>query len=454
MFMQKSPINALFLLFQESFTKLNTVIAIEETEKLALLVHHCLSGSQREFHKPQHILDVCKPLQNPLQTLAVLFHDVIYYQVDAGFPPETEEILQKFVEIKNGEVFIKPDIEKEYGFEICLQVFAFEKGQKLSPFGGLNEFLSAVIATKYLEKYLQPQEMLCIIACIEATIPFRLANEQGEGHFDILERKLWQINQSQNIQLSFEQVIEIVKLSVEVANQDVMNFAEDDIGNFLDNTWSLISEANTELNTVESYAYNISHYRLGLQKTEGFLRFLKPESVFHQYRDFPANFQYFQNKTFYNLQIATEYMATKLLNIAILEALALCTGGMVPVSMLAGHIRKPDNLDCERAEDYLPPISTPLKEDIHPKVYELLEYGRSGKSTFDMNHAPLSAYIYKLLGNQGVAKALQEAKKMFSNDITPLDFLEAIPKEVVSGLAEACSHIAISRRYKLKAFVG
>lgn len=452
--MEKSPVNQIFLLFKSCFEQLSVEISIKEIEELTLLVHHCMSGPNRAFHNSEHILNVANPFVNPYQILAALFHDVIYYQIDRGFPLETKAVLDNYVAIRRDEVVIRFETQEDLSFDMCLAVFGFERGQVLSPFKGLNEFLSAFVAAKSLEKYLAKNAILYIITCIEATIPFGGIDENGKTHFENLEERLLHFNQAINLNLDDSEIEEMVKAGVEVANQDVINFSDEKVGRFLGNTWALISESNSHLSNIESYAYDITSYRQGMQKTEMFLNNLNPDHVFHEHKHVPNIIEYerLRQQAHRNIAIAREYMAAKLLNAAILESLAMCTGGDIPLSMFTGGARNRTKIAIERAEDHLPKVILNNDLDYDEMVSRLLEFGRMGKTTFDMNHSPLSAFVYKSLGSTKVLKYFQEAKKLFDGEISHRDFLKSIDHSLVSAIARACAHIALSRSELLEEF--
>lgn len=453
--MRKSVINKFISYFKTIFEQLKVNIANENLEEIACFVHHCMQEERRKFHTPRHVFTVAKGLEHPIQVLAILFHDIIYYQIDDGFPPDALLIIQDFIEEKDGQVFIKTDFPEDIIFKICLDIFKFKAGEQLSPYGGLNEFLSAFIAGKSLENHLVITNVVGVLACIEATIPFRLLNTESRTNFEELAHRLKEINSKYEFSYTDEEIDDIVKLSVEVANKDVENFSDEDTGRFLDNTWLLLSESNKTLTVLEDYAYSIAEYREAIMKTEVFLSFLKPASIFHEYKGVPdaIHFQKISQQAHKNIMIAREYLGVKLLAMTILEALAECTGGRyVPVSMFTGAIRNNQNMDVERAEDFLPPLPDNNIHQCHPVVLNLLEYGRSSETSFDMRHSPLSAFFYQHLGSEKTKQYLAYAKELFAEQITYKEFLDQIDKQLLGAFAKACSELAITRRERLSQF--
>jgi hypothetical protein len=451
--MEKSPLHKVIILFQQSFQNLSIDISNPGIEHLALLVHNSMSGERRKFHSPTHVLEVCQNLPNPLQVLAGLFHDVVYFQVDGSFPLPTRSLLSNYVQINDSEVSILPAVADDDLFQITLQVFNFELGQKLSPFAGLNEFLSALVAVKELEKYLPKPHLLTVMACLEATIPFQMPDKEGKTHFDKLATRLAMVNQNFALNLSSLEIDKIVTLAVEIANRDVLNFSDQDTGRFLDNTWLLLFESNNILSNLEGHTYSIVKYRQALMKTEGFIRSLNPLSIFHDYHGFPdaQTYSYLNSQAERNLKIAREYLGLKVLTATVLEALAMTTGGDAPMALLTGGIRTAENM-IERAEDFLPALNEAVHTDYDEVVLNLLEYGRASEIHLDMKNSPLSAFVYKSLGSKRCAELLAKAQELFAEKITYVDFLSEFDRPVLSLIAQACAHIALTRQTALEKY--
>lgn len=453
--MQKSAINQLAIYVKDAFLKLDIELSHKQVEDVALLIYNCMIGQRRIFHTPQHVIQVCKHLEHPLQILAVLFHDVVYYQADGGIPQPVEDLLAPYIALIDETVYIQHEFDHdELSVQMAMDVYQLRLGQQLSIYKGLNEFLSTLVAIKVLEKYLNPIQLLKVTVCIEATIPFRGRNEEGQSHYEYLEAHLQKVAVKHQLGLNKKQVIEIIKLAVMVANQDVENFSDTDTGRFLDNTWRLLPETNVAL--YKANVFTLSHYRSALQKTQLFLGGLNPDYVFQQYANVPedAVYQRINYQAHRNLSVANEYLRVKIVSIAILEALAKITGGDIPVSMFTGDIRECDtSKDVERAEDYLPAVS--ISEDLNydPTVLELLEFGRASPLNFDIRNAPISYYIYARVGSEKIQEYTQKAKEMFSENISSQEFLNKIDKDVISAIVKACSEISITRRDALMALL-
>jgi hypothetical protein len=449
--MQLSPIHQLIYLLGNSLAQLNCAITPAETEKIGIFIFLAMEGSQRKFHNSNHVLDICKDM-TPLQTLSGLFHDVVYYQIDGGFPPNSDVLLLPFVEVKSEGIFIRKDIAKHQIFDSCLTIFGFQQGQKLENFGGQNEFLSALLGALLLENHVNIKLLAAFFVCIEATIPFRKPNSQNQtsyqSSYQKAEKNLQILAQEYNFELPVTEIDEIIKQSLGLANRDVANFAAADVGKFLDGTWTLLPESHAQL--WYGGVYSVQSYRIALSKMEHFLNILQPEVIFEQYKGFPDDitFKKLEAQATKNIAISRQYIGVKLLPIAIIEAAALLTGGDAPLSFFMGDVRMHEQ-DIKRAEDFLPQLLD-IHKDIDYDVFRLLEFGRTTATSFDLQNSPLASFIYKKIGENACIEILKVAKSFFTQQISPQQFLQDINDyEVSNDIIMACAKIAETRTEKL-----
>jgi hypothetical protein len=292
-----------------SIEQLGGRVDLPKLEQIAELIIQTMRGPWRFFHTSEHIFEVGGSV-DPIEVLAALFHDLVYVQVDQGVSFNISSALSPFVKEVRSQLVIRDESElpDDPMYHLVASVFGFIPGKALSPFGGQNEFLSGVIAAKCLEAFLLPSTIAEIVACIEATIPFRPASPRGLSAIELLHQRLVSANRDFNLGWSDAQTIEIVKRAVRLANRDVENFASPNSSNFLDNTWNLMPETNHELSNVNSYT--VGGYRRSLQKMEGFLNFLKPELVFQQFMQEPDDETYANliARTRKNIAVAKLYL--------------------------------------------------------------------------------------------------------------------------------------------------
>ncbi len=434
-------------LLQDALGQLEVTIPLNDLERIGVMINRAMSAQERSFHTPEHIFDLADP-GSPHVTLAALFHDIVYYQVDQGFTPEIEKIISPYIVAADGSIAVSKKIDPlSRAFFGCAAVFGYSPGQQLSVFGGLNEFLSALVMDIEFEGRVKDRDLLITTASIEATIPFRGLDGEGRSPADLLAGRVKKTNERFSLGLDDRGIDETIKSAVTFANKDVRNFAEDDIGRFLDNTWKLLPETNPSLRMTG--LYSIVNYRIALQKMEGFLRFLNPDSIFCRYKETPPEKEYnvIVEIAHRNVEVARDYLGIKLLTAAMLEAFAGLTGGDAPVSLFMGDIGAKEKGGA--ISDHLPEVPADARRGTNEILYNLLAFGRASASSFDLRNSPLSLYIYSKLGNDGYLTMLESAKKMFGGNIDQKEFLHAFPRDLVSSVAHACGEMAFTRKAAL-----
>lgn len=441
-------------LLETALDQLHATVPASTLERVAVMVHRGMSRQQRSFHTPEHIFDLADP-DDPHGTLAALFHDLVYHQVDDGFDPEISRILEPYIVTNaQGEILLVSRApEGGRAFTGCLSIFGFEPGQALHPFGGLNEFLSALVMGVLLEGIVDDADLFVATACIEATIPFRGNDADGHSPATRLHERLRKTAAAMQLDLADDDICWSVLRAVTFANRDVRNFAEEDVGRFLDNTWKLLPETNPELRFAG--VYSIRSYRTAVQKMRGFLAALNPDSVFQQYQDQPPAVEYRRlcGLARRNLEAATTYLSVKFLTASVLEALAQLTGGDAPVALFMGEIPAPgtSSTPIEQLVDYLPDRIEVEKADLDGTVYQLLDKGRANATGFDLQNAPLSLFVYRVMGTEDLQAALDSAGAMCDESMPPRVFLDSLPRFLVSTVAAAAARMVATRREALLA---
>ncbi len=443
--MEAGEIQNLIGVLEQAFKKLNTDVCAKELEDLAVVIHSALSAETRRFHTPEHIFSLTDP-DAPIRSLAAVFHDLVYYQVDRGFPSSVYSIIAPYLlETDNGTLIVDKTQVVDPSFELLRDLFTISTGQPISSTSGVNEFFSALVAWKKLQHVLPETLLLKIAVHIEATIPFRGQDERKVGRFEALAERMKRIGLDYAIPLSDADVDETILSALMFANQDVAGFGQSDPAIFLDNTWKLLPEVNIELRS--GRVYSICEYRQALQQMDAFFAWIEPENVFHSYKGVPVerDLRQMTAAARRNIDMAREYLGVKLLAIAILEALAETTGGDTPLALFMGDIH-PNGETQPRLENYLPAIAASNSLTLNSTVQQLLAEGRPGQSQFDRQDAPLALYLYKCLGSDGCEALHRVAREMFVGNRTPADFLAAIDPPVISTIAQACAQMVPTRR--------
>ncbi|MEG4167135.1 MULTISPECIES: hypothetical protein [unclassified Microcoleus] len=434
-----------------SIEQLGGRVDIPKLEQIAELIIQTMRGPWRYFHTSEHIFEVGGSV-DPIEVLAALFHDLVYVQVDQGVSFNISSALCPFVKEVRSQLVIRNETElpDDAMYHLVASVFGFIPGKTLSPFGGQNEFLSAVIAAKSLEPFLPPSTIAEIAACIEATIPFRPVSPSGLSAIELLHQRLASANRDFNLGWSYAEIVEIVKRSVRLANRDVENFASPNSSNFLDNTWNLMPETNHELTNVNSYT--VAGYRRSLQKMEGFLNFLKPELVFQQFMQEPDEETYANliARTRKNIEVAKLYLGVKLITIAILEALSYRLGRDIPLSTMMGELRTP-GFKTSVLEDYLPNRQSayPLDSQLQREVLDLLEIGRNQESRYDIKNSPVSTFIIKSIGFAETENFLKKAQEFFADPSSSEEFLSYCAPDVIETITSGVMKLFDSRKTAL-----
>ncbi|HEX4348854.1 MAG TPA: hypothetical protein VH251_00630 [Verrucomicrobiae bacterium] len=448
--MTTATINRFIKLFADAFESLGAKVSMHEIESLAMMVHNAMEGKGRAYHTSSHVFQMCRGM-DARQVLAALFHDVVYYQIDGGFPKLAVPLLETMVRHENGVLTLKAIEAQDTGLQLCADLFEFKPGQALPPSGGMNEFLSAALAVRLLQPHLPMRDLIVIAACITATVPFRGPDAEGRSFAEALAGRVRK--QSQKLLAKADaakverQVTHAMHEAIKIGNRDVCGFAESNPAKFLTGTWQLIEESNVSLAVVK--VYTLQDYRGALVRMQTFLAGLNPENIFRQYEHYPTDTELarLNTATKKNLAFAADYLGAKINTIAILEALALETGGNCPVSMFLGDIRGSHG-KAERAKDFLPPAKK-AAGDIKPQLLHVLEKGRAQESSMDLNASPLTAAIYWRMGQAGMQQTLAQAKRMFAGELSAHEFLKGLDRDLIRMITDVCAKIAISRSGRL-----
>ena len=451
--MQVGTVQKLISIFNQSFLEMGVTVSLEKLENLAVTIHRAMTVQARHFHTLEHVFTFIDSA-DPIRTMAALYHDIVYYQVDMGFTPQILELISPYIREEGDEFYIVENLPHDDRLlMITLDVFDLHHGQKLSSVAALNEFLSALVMNKQLDGLVREKDLLCMTLCIEATIPFRGLAPDGRTHFEVLEQRLREISERYGLALEQHELVDTIKIAVIFANKDIENFAEPDPDHFLDNTWKLLPETNVALRMPD--VYSIGAYRQALQKMASFLMNLNPDMIFNQYHGVPSDQEY-KRMAYYarnNIIIGREYLTLKILATAILEALARATGGDAPFSLFLGDIPR-EGVNIKRLEYYLPDVPEPAWVDHNSVMYHLLEAGRSSDTSFDMKNSPLSLFVYKVMPPETIPVACDQAKEFFNGNLSAHDFLMGLDPAVVRPIARASSIMVFTRRQALLAYAG
>jgi hypothetical protein len=411
--------------FHTAFRSLDQPVDAATIKFLSQIVVECMTGCHRSFHTPEHILQVAEG-GDAIEVLAALFHDVVYIQVDTCIPKAVAGILAPFVtgetspKIKSlAQLYTDPD------FDLVATIFEIEREEEVPP--QQNEFFSAIVAAKLLSPFLDRTLLAEIIACIEATIPFRVSSKEGVPPSDRLYHNLLRAKERFDLRFSPEQIIAAVKRAVRLANRDVKNFADVKASYFLDNTWKLLPETNPPLRNPESYTPH--QYRCALQKMVGFMDFLVPNLVFRQFQGEPSpqDYEGMLDRAAKNIDVARLYLKAKLVALAFVEALNQPEQASIPLVNLVAHCQH-----APKEKTFLAVSPCSRQEEIQAEVMELLEVGRNQDIDFDIRHSPLAARLARTYGFVAVSGWFEASQALFAQKLSPQGFLALHDQDVIN----------------------
>ncbi len=444
-----ATVNRFITLFDEAFRALSVPVSLEQNERLGIQVHQAMSSKTRVYHSAGHVFSLCEGM-NPTQTLAALYHDVVYYQLDGGFPSGVRRLLEDVVRTNGTELHLQPVTDTDPALRMCAALFGFKSGQALSLYGGMNEFLSAALAARILSPYLSSSQLIAVIACIEATIAFRPASD-GITALDALAQRVRQqyvlLSECADVDQVDAYVNATLSAAVMLANRDVGGFGQADPGSFLSSTWLLIDESNAPLSNPG--VYSVQDYRGALVRMAGFLGHLDATNIFQHYGAVPSAqaLEHLTAAARRNIAFACDFLSAKIISIAIIEALVLCTGSDCPVSMFLGDMRS-DSGHPHQVQDFLPEPTT--GQALNPALLAVFQKGRSLQINNDLTASPLTAFTYQSMGHQGTVNAMAHATAMFNGAMSPQAFLGTLDSALVRAISHACAHIALSRAQALR----
>jgi len=451
--MRATTVHRTIHLLKSALVGLNATIDEHQLEAIGIMINRAMLNSQRSFHTPEHIFALLAGKEDdPVAVLAALFHDIVYCQVDQGLDGQIRTLIQPYLEPAGEGYRIKSTALAESGsLQLSMAIFGFGPGQMLKPFEGANEFLSTLTMLMSLEKCLDPRSLVQAAACIELTIPFRTNDAQGKTPPARLLERLQLVNKTLQPAFSGSELNQIVERAVGFANSDVENFAEADVGKFLDNTWKLLPETNPELRVIG--VYTLSSYRSAIMKMSAFMNNLDPALVFGRHGSIPtlARYEELTSRASRNITTARNYLGYKLLAAAMLEALAKASGGDAPVAYFVGNIDS--DADEVSLATYLPDNGSCSEEHAETELFSLLAQGRSSNIFFDLNRSPLACYLFCQLDDAAYRHNQELTWKYCTGDLEAYTYLEQLPASLVTAIAQAVGQVAFTRKDSLHTLI-
>lgn len=442
--LENSPLSECIERILTAGRELGASITPGEAEKMAFLVADAMSTRNRDFHDLEHALAIAST-HTAIGKFAGLFHDVVYVQIDRARLLELRALIAPCIPADNLSLKLTATLLRDKDIATIANVFGFKKGVEIGPFSGINEFLSALAAWRTLKNHLQMRDLLGIVACIEATIPFRTpADDCLTAELGV---RLLAAGKAVGEDLPAPFVEKILKAAVEIANQDVSGFASSDPGLFVHQSWALLYETNPEL---QQRFYTLGGYMIAIHKMDSFFNALNTSSVFRHYKGFPTqeNYAGLFDRARSNIAVGKQYTAVKLIEVALLAAIAEQTGGPAPADYFYGARPRSREAKHARLEEGLPP-NHELRPSamLYPATWRLLIEGRTHRSRFDNKSSYLGAFIISKLSDDREFKNLYAAaKKYASGKNSHATLLAEIPQTVLVPVLDALALIAPGRK--------
>ena len=415
----------------------------EDAAEIARLVLNSMTTSGRVYHNMQHVFDISETMKDPILVLSALFHDVIYYSIDKSFQEnQAKPLLGVLADVNSKEELVLQQTFSDKLVDMVVRLYGFEPGAPL-PKLGTNEFLSAMIGVRVLEKWLDTPCLMQIATCIEATIPFRPTTDDGKNPMDRLYDRLKLVCPAQ----SEEWLVKTVTMAADTANCDLCSFDSNNRDFFLDSSWKLIPEARPALLDEDCPLIKFYNEFFALEGRTKFLKGSVPK-IFQTFRNSIPDDEMTkkQAKTRENLKVMSEYAEVRMLQLMVLVEFVKVMGedpATVPLRPLL-RMKLP-----EVASPSCPDEESPLglTQDEQQEIRTWLISGRRASFPWDPAASSLGAYLYDTLGPKGVAAAVEVGKNQKPGSH---DLLKALPKDVVTTIASCFDDILPGRAEKFQ----
>ena len=430
----------------------NQTLDVTTAEDWAIFLHGILTRESRGYHGLQHVFVLCAGA-SPMQLLAAVFRDVISHYIDGGESLQGTRQMQLLEGVFEPNTLVLSKDLADPRDRLVIDIFGHKLGQDLAMHHGLHQgldvFLSAMLANRLLKEHLALPYLAQLAACLETTVPFRKANEQGQTPLDLLFLRFVDCNQKYQLGLTEPQIIETLQQSADLHNRSVGNMVSDDLAEFLDHTWSLLPERHASLR--RRALYTLAEYYQAIHSMVDVTEGLQPTNVYITFRGLPDEMEMnkFRMRLKRNLSISCVYLRARLFCVAVVSAFAYCSGGDGPKSFFFGDLPSVDRQVTERLGDGLMAEQNEEEDrDKHDEVYDILRGDRISDKGFDTRAAPLAAYLYRELGKDVIFEALEYAEVPMTKE-SGLKLLKFLPKDVVCSVGTEVARVTVSRSKRI-----
>jgi hypothetical protein len=263
----------------------------------AALVIESMSVPGRYYHNVDQIFNVAaemKPKKDAIPILAAIFHDVVYLTIDKQLLEKVKAIVESVIDYKDGDrtqISLLPKDKLVFPLDRMVQrLFSYDPlPRPTRDVNETNEFLSAIVATRLLESYLTKEDLLQIAACIEASIPFRVVDDESfYSPMDSLYQRLKVTASKHCAEATDEFLIQTVQMAAFFANHDLGAFRSKDPMVFLNSSWRLLPEWNPMLLLTDSQQCTLSVMLESLLLMQQRYKQLPVPWIFQSFKDEPS----------------------------------------------------------------------------------------------------------------------------------------------------------------------
>jgi hypothetical protein len=430
-----------------ALTNLDAPVDMHHLEEMAIFIHQSLSGDSRGYHNVGLVFELSAG-SSPIQLLAAFFRDTVDHFIDGQLSPRQEQLLQNV--FLPSSFKLNPAVFEDDMMLILTRVFGYEANADLKELTlhwrhGLDVFLSAILAVNFLRERLTRKQLTELMACMEATIPFRERepDEPDEVPVDKLYYRLVQVNEEHALGFSEAELELSCQQAADLHNRYMGNFATPNSHEYLDHLWNLLPEHYASLR--RHAMYSLDNFYFAVLDFRKFAASV-PEVMFASFRGIPPELeiQEFQTSFLRNHRLGLDYLKFRTLGLGTIVALATLTGSAhVPKSLFFGDMQPNDKAQMTCLADGLPELES-IASDCDPQMYHILSKGRGANTTFDQRNAPVAAFVYGTLGEGGLETAFKHCVYPMTVE-SSWTLLESLPSHLVETVGHAVASVAMSR---------
>ena len=405
----------------------------KDSTEIAWFIYDSMVTDRRVYHSIEHVFEISKEMTDPIMILSAMFHDTIYVQIDELFSEKQRHALEGVLASDTEQLDLVDELDDPL-ISTIVQLFGFTLGEAL-PKRGTNEFLSGVTAVRLLSKWLPRPYLIQMMACIEATIPFRPIIDKHTP-MDRLYKRLVDVASEE----SEEWVVETMKKAVATANCDLGSFNSDDCDFFIDSTWKLIPETRPILLHEDCPLIEYLSELKALEERSTFLVDAVPK-IFQSFGQEPpeSEMEAKQQKAHKNLDTLMQYANVRLLQLMVLVEFTR----MIDEQPQGFKLRPFLNME-------MPGTNRIIDEELtntERQVRHWLVKGRKVGFKWDPAVSSLGGYLFDTLGSAEISRVLKVGENQIEGTY---DILRCLPAAVIHDIS---SSLAVSFPNHAEAFL-